>query len=255
MHPFSTAVSRFFTAFVCCVLAACAGFPAAKVSSPVSGLIANTYSGTSGPDLSSPLNPDFRYLRVDVSGYPPALLVLGYLEPGPWGPVEVWYSANREVLKIANGRVVGSAGLQADWRNVQFVGLPSQWDWVLDSAFASSNSHITITHDFERVRDAMPGYRFGIREQLRARVAVPPAKVLPILPVPGAVWVEESIQADNLQGLPGSALPSAWFAVGGDGSPGTAKVVASFQCLAASLCMRLQPWSSSPKQPMQVSVP
>jgi hypothetical protein len=255
MHPFSTAVSRFFTAFVCCVLAACAGFPVPKVSSPVSGLISSSYSGTAGPDLSSPLNPNFRYLRVDVSGYPPALLVLGYLEPGPWGPVEVWYSANREVLKIANGRVVGSAGLQADWRNVQFVGLPSQWDWVLDSAFASSNSHITITHDFERGRDTMPGYRFGIREQLRTRIAQPPPSVLPVVPVPGAVWVEESIQDENILGQSGSKLPSAWFAIGGGDSPGSAQVVASYQCLAANLCMRLQPWPPVPLQPMRITVP
>jgi hypothetical protein len=197
--------------------------------------------------LSSPLNPDFRYLRVDAFGYPPALLVLGYLEPGSSGPVEVWYSAQREVLKIANGRVVGSAGLQADWRNVQFTGLPAHWDWALDRT--------NPTPKFERVRDTMPGYRFGIREQISARIAVPPAYVLPVMPVPGAVWVEESIQAENLQGQPGSTLPSAWFAIAGDGSPGTAKVVASYQCLAASLCMRLQPWPSSPKQPMRVSVP
>jgi hypothetical protein len=195
-------------------------------------VVVDAYFSDAVGGLPAQPNPAFRYLKVDVAGHPSALLVLGYVESSPLGPIEVWYSANREVLKISNGRVVATAGLQADWRNVQFTGLPLDWDWALANTPNATNSQ-----KYERVRDAMPGYRFGIREQLAARVATPPAKALPTVAVPGAMWVEESVQ-----GPPGSDLPSAWFAVRAASTHGRAEVLASYQCLTASLCMRLQPW-------------
>ena len=45
---------------------------------------------------SSPINPNYRYLRADVNNNP-ALLVLGYVDADPDGPIDVWYSAMKEI--------------------------------------------------------------------------------------------------------------------------------------------------------------
>ena len=55
------------------------------------------------------LNQRFAYLRV-TAGKPVAFMALGYVDPHPNGPVEVWYSADREVIRLQNGRLVGTAG-------------------------------------------------------------------------------------------------------------------------------------------------
>ena len=44
------------------------------------------------------LNPNLSYLRVTVGGDRAVLMVLGYLEPTPSGPIETWYSSEGEVL-------------------------------------------------------------------------------------------------------------------------------------------------------------
>ena len=70
------------------------------------------------------LNPNFRYLRVTVGGRV-VLLALGNTDSHPQGPIEVWYSAEREVLRLQNGRLVGAVGLTTEWREVSLPALPS----------------------------------------------------------------------------------------------------------------------------------
>ena len=85
-----------------------------------SDAILKTVQSALGRDTSADrarLNPDFRYLRVTI-GRHVALLALGNVDSDPRGPVEVWYSAEREVLRFQNGRLVGSVGLTTEWRNV-----------------------------------------------------------------------------------------------------------------------------------------
>jgi hypothetical protein len=211
---------------VCGALTACA-----SVSMPMVGMLSDVYANRWGEGVNAEvpqrLNPSFRYLKVDVTGRPSAFLVLGYIEPDSLGDIEVWYSANREVLKTQNGRLIGTAGLEIDWRHVSYPQPPADWAWVLEKS-AGQTQH-------ERVRDVMPGYRMGIREQVLTRVTVPPAQVIPESLPPGVIWVEEQVMAAGP-----TSLPSAWFGVAS--VDGRSEVIASFQCLSATLCLRLQPW-------------
>jgi Group 4 capsule polysaccharide lipoprotein gfcB, YjbF len=194
----------------------------ASVLSPegdtLAGLLAN--GGRLAPPVI-PAEPDlrYRYLRLELQGYPPALLVLGYVDAHPLGPVEVWYSAQREVLKTQHGRIVATVGLPVDWSGVRYAVAPPAWDAVPAQGVA-----------YTRYRDQMPGYRYGIAEQLHLAPTLAPT--LAPATAQGYQWfVERSA---------GGQLPDAWFAWGRH--RGAWDVVYSHQCLSPDFCLRLQRW-------------
>lgn len=215
-------------ALVCLSLLGCAG-GSSLLSDVVVG-VASERLGRRGDAVdSAPLNPAFRYLRVEVAGRPPALLVLGYVDAHHQGEIEVWYSARGEVIKLQGGRIVATAGLETDWRAVRFEQAPPMWPEALD--------HSTT---FERTRDVMPGHRFGIREQVSLRTwrGSPPAGLPAVLaPMSGAAlqWFQET--TPETAQLP---LAPAWYAVGM--RDGQRSVVYSEQCLSPALCLRLAKW-------------
>jgi hypothetical protein len=177
-------------------------------------------------------DPRFTYLRVQVPGHPPGLLVLGYVDAHPAGPIEVWYSGNTEVLRVQNGRLVGSTGTLRSWAGVRFLPQPPAWADVTRQGARYLRQH-----------DEMPGYRFGISQQiqLEAWQGLPPIELpasLPLAQAQAYQWFRET--ATPLDGQGGAALPDAWFAWGKRG--GEYSVVFSQQCLAAEFCLTLQPW-------------
>lgn len=181
-------------------------------------------------------NPLYRYLRIEVEGRAPALLVLGYIDSHPQGDIEVWYSAKNEVIKTQNGRIVGSTGLEIDWRAVRFPSAPPAWTGV---PLAGSV--------YQRVRDEMPGHRYAIsdRIELKPWVGMPPTTLSISLPVEQAnaySWFRETALGSTDQ-----PLPTAWFAWGRH--RGQPTVVYSAQCLSATFCLKLQRW------PVQESAP
>ncbi len=182
--------------------------------------------------VSPPSTPGIRYMKVGIEGRT-VFLALGYVEPAPipaLGFVDVWYSSKGEVLKLWNGRVIATAGLSTDWREVRLLHLP---DWH------SARSHPLR---YERVRDEMPGYRFGIEETLELRAIPTPGKNSLSGNLNGTVyWFEESV-IDGLGHRP--PLPPSRFAV--SIAEGKETVVYSEQCLSATACLTLQPWSVSP---------
>ena len=173
------------------------------------------------------LNPDFRYLRVTIAGRT-ALLVLGYEEKDPRGPIEVWYSAEREVLKMQQGRIIGALGTTTEWRNVRLPELPA---W---SALARESA----PRRWVRTRDVMPGYRYGLREALLVGPAPTPERsALRDLDARSLAWFEERLETP----IPGeTALPPARYAVRIAGGKET--VVYGEQCLAPELCFTWQRW-------------
>jgi len=185
----------------------------------------------------APLNPNFRYLRVTVDGRL-ALLALGYVEPASSAPVEVWYSAEREVLRFQSGRLVGATGLPTEWRNVKVPDLPA-WGVL---ARESEPLH------WIRGRDVMPGYRFGISDALTLRPIQAPARSsLEGIDARQLAWFEETSQ--NEMNVPASLfsatdkvlhLPPARYAV--DLRGGKEDVVYGEQCLSADLCFTWQRW-------------
>lgn len=200
--------------------------------SPEGGTLAALLTGGGQVRPQIPAEPDlrYRYLRLEVQGYPPALLVLGYIDPHPMGAVEVWYSAQREVIKMQNGRVVATAGLPTDWTAVRFETQPPAWEAVPQQNL-----------QFQRSRDEMPGYRYGIAElvQRKAVSGVPDIPLMSTLPKATATtyqWFQESAKNTN----EGTVLPDAWFAWGKHRGEWT--VLYSHQCLTVDFCLRLQRW-------------
>jgi len=181
------------------------------------------------------LNPNFRYLRVTIGGRV-VLLALGNVDSDPQSPIEVWYSAEREVLRLQNGRLVGAVGLTTEWRNVSLPELPS---W---SKAASAKGEIRWT----RNRDVMPGYRLGVKDALLLRVVeVPGRSALKDLDARGLTWFEERSEAGTwlartLGNVADAPLPPARYAV--DFSGGKETVVYGEQCLAVELCFTWQRW-------------
>jgi hypothetical protein len=195
------------------------------LSETFSTLLAQTM-GTQSP-LPSRLDPRLQYLRVEVAGHPPGLLVLGYIDPHPQGEIEVWYSAAHEVIKIQNGRVVGTAGLATDWAAVHFPSTPPAWSRVGPSGAT-----------YQRMRDEMPGYKFSLTDQL----SLTPWAGLPAIALPASMAPDlaRSYRWFREEPLVTSAMAASWYAWGEH--RGVATVVYSEQCLSPTLCLKLQRW-------------
>lgn len=200
------------------------------VSDVVRGVVAERFGDTRDPILGAQLNPDYRYLRVEVAGRPPALLVLGYVDAHADGEIEVWYSAKQEVIKTQHGRIVATFGLETDWRSVRLQSALPPWAAGKSGAMR-----------LERVRDEMPGYRFAITDQLETRPwPGPPPQGVPAVFANAAKQGLQWFREDSTSSTASSTMPSAWFARGRFG--GRDRVVYSEQCLAPGFCLRLMRW-------------
>lgn len=204
-------------AFVAVMLAGCTASPVFQPMVDIGkAVVPNAPARQSGPRL----NPAYRYLRVVVFKQQ-VFFVLGYVEASKSGPIEVWYSHDKEVLKLLNGRVIAALGTPTQWLSAQVAGAPA-WGDGLDGV------------EYERSLDISPGYRYGVHQRLRLRRIPPPADNTLVGVNPNAlVWYrEESVGA--------SALPPALYAVAKEGSAW--QVVYSEVCLDAKLCFSWQRW-------------
>jgi hypothetical protein len=195
----------------------------------VSAVASEKMGNHAGAIESAKLNPAYRYLRVQAQGQAPALMVLGYVEPDPLGDIQVWYSSQREVIKLQNGRIVSTTGLQTNWRAVRFLVAPPAWPDVPSEGVLS-----------QRLRDEMPGHRYALSDRLQLK----PLAGLPIVQLPVSVPLEQAniyrwfIETTLSSG--DSSLPPSWFAWGVH--RGQPAVVYSQQCLSANFCLTLQLW-------------
>jgi hypothetical protein len=155
----------------------------------------------------------------------PAFLALGNEDPAPGGWVQVWYSGQKEALKFQNGRLVGAAGLPAEWRNVKLLN-PPPWQNI---------GRTPIT--WKRLRDVMPGYRYGVEDELSIQRIEPPRRsALQRMDPAALVWFEER-QSSKVRDM---ELPPARYGVNLDG--GKAEVVYGEQCISKDLCFTWQLW-------------
>jgi hypothetical protein len=198
------------------------------IQTPVTQTLVEAFGKGSGNNIDAiKLNPNLKYLRVTVRDRA-VLMVLGYLENTPQGNLETWYSSEGEVLKLLNGRVLATNGLELDWRSVAYTSLP-QW-----SELNSLNSNIT-PNEFSRTHDQMPAYKFGISETVQIYgVNAPSNSNLIGLPANQLKWVEEKVKGTS------HGLPSARYGLGtNDGHP---VVVYGEQCFSSDLCFSWQTW-------------
>ncbi len=186
----------------------------------------------------SHLNPIYRYLRVTINGRT-VFVTLGDIDNHPDGPVEVYYSSSLEVVRLQNGRIFGVTGLLSEWRNVSLHDAPN---WA-----AASQAKTPVA--WSRVRDLMPGYRYGITDQLALSVIAPPrsSQLLDIDPTK-LTWFEEKFQhtaephwLPSLSAYSSETLPPARYAV--DFSDNRESVVYGEQCIAQNLCFAWQRWT------------
>lgn len=199
---------------------------------PVTRTVAAAFAGSEEVDTAR-LDPNLRYLRVTVGGRT-ALMVLGYAEPAIEGEIQTWYSSAGELLKIQNGRIIATAGLETDWRSVRYVAVPA-WGAVTRSQPVK----------FQRIRDEMPGYRFNIANTLLISPIAPPTDSrITGIPVTRLRWFEERElnPSSEAQSVRGSARPPVRYALR-HGSPDV--VVYGEQCLSEKLCLAWQTWPVS----------
>ena len=169
------------------------------------------------------LNPQLRYLRVNVDGRV-LLMVMGYSEPSAAGTLETWYSGEGEVLRLLNGRIFSTAGLDVDWQAVRNTALPS-WGEMLGRPSAQ----------FVRERDEMPGYRFSITETVSLdSVPAQTNSKLVGLSASDLIWFEETVRKGA------NGVPSARYGL--RVVAGVPSVVYGEQCLSNNFCFSWQTW-------------
>lgn len=242
---------RILSAIFCLAIGGCNSVPSA-------GLQTLTAATGLGRGTAPQFAPGVSYLRADW-GVGAAYLVLGDLDTSARGPVQVFYSAGRQVLRLQHGRIAGSYGLPVDWPAVTWTELPASWRLADAGALR-----------YVRTRDQAPSHRMGVRENITLRRTPAPAR----LDLPGIdrahwerwAWYTEEVaplraQESSTQEPPasqglrgrsglllgvstGEILPPALFAVDLD-APGE-PVRFSYQCMSPSFCLRLQPLPPAP---------
>jgi hypothetical protein len=187
------------------------------------------------PSAAQPVyNPSYRYLKTIVNGRT-IYMVLGYVDKRAEGPVEVWYSSAGEVVKLLNGHLAGTTGLNTDWRDVRFSSLPS---WQASTSKATTNGANAPQQSYSRERDLMPRYRFGVRDDVvRTPIAAPKDSAISGTAAGSLQWYEER----SVSRPAALSLPAARFAV--SLLSGTPQVVYSEQCISSDLCMSFERWT------------
>lgn len=177
------------------------------------------------------LDPRFSYIRV-TAGKQVAFLALGNVDPHPQGGIEVYYSANREVLRLQEGRLVGATGTFTEWRQVRLQGAPA---WT--EALVHNRAML-----WTRLRDVMPGYQFNQEDRLTLRPISPPghSAVVGIDPA-GLRWFEERRISEDAKGRVDEWRPARYAL---DVSAGLVTVVYGEQCLSADFCLTWQRWKA-----------
>ena len=199
------------------------------------------------PASVKPNNSGYQYLRV-VLNDKETFLALGYEDPSPQGPIEVWYSSAQQVLKIQNGRLKGITGLNTEWSQVD-LSLAPAWDEILSQL--AKNAH-PLPYRWVRTRDEMPGYKVGIQEQLEViPMASPSHPDIREVDLQKLIWFEEKKVNDSNQNslinkivnwATKEDLPASRYAVMKQGA--RTVVVYSEQCIKKDICFKWQRWNA-----------
>lgn len=165
-------------------------------------------------------NPQYRYLNVQLQDIP-AIFVLGYIDPTPQGPVEVWYGRG-VTLNLLNGRLISFVG-EGD-----FI---KQWPRVTMN-YPYDLATIEREQIYTRTRDEMPGYRFNIKEEVLVKpLPQAPKKVPAHLKTSDVFWFQE--EAMSMDGSRSTLHSHYAIKKSAQGS----EWVYGQQCLAPGYCL------------------
>ena len=189
----------------------------------VGALTSSMQSRVENNDILKDLKPGFEYILIEIDGRKTAM-ALGSREvmvlQGQEQVHERWYSGQREMIHMVNGRLQTAVGLTVEWRHQRSI--PPAWVMV-----DQTQDHLT----WSRELDIMPGYRFGHTDQLQTRVSSAP-KGAPILPS-DTRWFSDWVRSP--QPLGGEWVFEQHFALH------QGRVMYSEQCLAPTVCFKFQP--------------
>jgi hypothetical protein len=179
-------------------------------------------------EASAYLSPNFEYMRARVNGRL-IFLALGYREAGSGAQdvLDVYFSADGEVLKLRKGRIVSFVGLGKELTKAFPDGIP---DWSEKSV------------SYRTVLDDRPSYNLGQSWLVEiAPLARPPSgKDLIGLAPASLLWFKERLPSEAIKS---GFLRAPVYAV--TRRNGRDEVVYSEQCLEPKLCFSLQRWRSS----------
>ncbi len=179
-------------------------------------------------EASTDLSPNFEYLRARVNGRL-IFLALGYREGGrgDQDPLDVYFSADGEVLKLQGGRIVSFVGLGKEITKAFPDGVPN---W--------SKKPLV----YRTVLDHRPSYNLGQTWLVEvAPLARPPSgKDLIGVAAASLLWFKERLPPEAMKS---GFLQTPVYAV--TRRNGRDEVVYSEQCLEPKLCFSLQRWRSS----------
>lgn len=208
------------TIFLAALLCACQGMnpslDTARVMFPSGELTAN-------------YQPGVEYLQVGHAGRKTAM-ALGWRTTA--GPLvhEYWYSGQREMLHLLNGRVFGVMGMTQELRAQVPANPPApSWQAIAEATQSKASGGALV---WSRTRDVQPGYRYGVVEYITSR-QTQPTQAQQALTGQAAVWFEDQVESKAKGGQ--TWRYTEQFAVVNN------RVVYSLQCVGPDLCLRLQP--------------
>ena len=164
----------------------------------------------------------YEYLLIEIDGRKTAM-ALGarqdVIESGQVRVHEHWYSGQREMIHMVNGRIYTALGLTVEWRRQQ-SSLPI---WASLAA-----SQVPVT--WQREIDVMPGYRFGQTDRIETQVGSAPFGAP--AQAGGTQWFVDHVRSP--QPLGGDWVYKQHFAVH------QGRVVYSEQCLSPNVCFKFK---------------
>ncbi len=202
---------RLFLAFATIVLSACQGL------SPVADAARFVLFDSKVTEI---YKPGFEYLQLQIDGRNVGM-ALGRRNSDGENLNEYWYSGQREMLHLRNGRIHQVLGMTHEVRE-QLQQAP---DWEL-------LMQLKEPYSWYRTLDIQPGYRYGVNEYVITKKISPSPTQLVKAPK-ADVWFEESVKSRYDDGRTWSYKQV--FALVNQ------QVVYSEQCLAPHLCFSLHP--------------
>lgn len=211
------------------LIAALASLSGCQSVLPQFGALGDTwrYAVSKPPATFGQFKPGHEYMLIETDGRQ-VVVALGERTTSASAQGETvdeyWYSANREMLHLRNGRLHTVLGMTTEWRGQSAT--PPTWTALLAHG---------QPHSWSRTRDEMPHYRYGITDRIVTQpVPAGPRSASASLPTAGRPvrWVQDQIETLTPQGQRWSFTQH--FAVAHN------QVVYSEQCIAPGLCLRIQ---------------
>ena len=209
----------------------------------------SAFQDTSSLINKTTLNPQYRYLRVDIAGLD-VLMVKGYLDQDTNGDIEIWYSSDGSVVRFQQGRYLGSVGFDNNWQNVSLKNAPRLEKIVADFDRPNPSPKISAVNSFypimqyffSRSHTSISSRQTILEEPISASVSrnTPPSipkTLLPYLQNKDLIWVNEETSKSASDK---KSARSSWYSF--QKTDNQYLLIAGQQCLAINFCVTWMPW-------------